>query len=337
MAPLTSSPTGKSEGRVPSSLPVVPPSVPSESLRPAAPWNTAGISYIVLVTVVFAKPLIDLARFAWGSELFSHILLVPFVSVYLWRLEAPWVGPRLGRWTWPALGCIALGAGLGAYAWWGMPTESAPNDRLAASTVAYLCLLLGGAWRWLGPAQLRQAIIPVGFLAFMIPWPEVVVDAVETGLQYASAEVSNVFLLLSGTPFVRDGLSFQLPGITVKVAQECSGVHSSYVLLMTSIVAGRLFLQSATRRWVLALVVIPLGILRNGFRILVIAMLCVHVSPDMIDSPIHHRGGPVFFVISLVPFFLLLVWLRKRDRKAMAGCNVASAGAGTPVTDATNS
>ena len=35
----------------------------------------------------------------------------------------------------------------------------------------------------------------------------------------------------------------------------------------------------------------------------------------MIDSYIHRHGGPIFFVLSLVPFFfLLLFWLRKRER-----------------------
>jgi hypothetical protein len=34
----------------------------------------------------------------------------------------------------------------------------------------------------------------------------------------------------------------------------------------------------------------------------------------MIDSPIHHRGGPIFFVLSLIPFFGLLVLLRKWEK-----------------------
>jgi len=53
---------------------------------------------------------------------------------------------------------------------------------------------------------------------------------------------------------------------------------------------------------------------RNGFRILVIGLLCVHVGPHMIDSVIHRRGGPLFFVLSLGPLFLFLVWLRRQER-----------------------
>jgi exosortase/archaeosortase family protein len=97
------------------------------------------------------------------------------------------------------------------------------------------------------------------------------------------------------------------------VAPECSGIRSSFVLFITSLVAGQLFLRSSWKRALFALAVIPLGILRNAFRIVVIGELCVHVDPGFIDSPIHHRGGPVFFAISLIPFLLLLYYLRKTD------------------------
>jgi hypothetical protein len=33
----------------------------------------------------------------------------------------------------------------------------------------------------------------------------------------------------------------------------------------------------------------------------------------MIDSVIHHRGGPIFFALSLIPLFLLLIWLRRSE------------------------
>jgi exosortase len=147
----------------------------------------------------------------------------------------------------------------------------------------------------------------------MVPMPDAMADALETASKYASAEVANVFFHLSGTPFLRDGLIFQLPNITIEVAQECSGIRSSVVLLMTSIVAANLFLKTRWRRFALVAFVIPLAILRNGFRILVIGLLCVNVGPQMIHSLIHRRGGPLFFTLSLIPFFLVLWWLRKGD------------------------
>ncbi len=61
--------------------------------------------------------------------------------------------------------------------------------------------------------------------------------------------------------------------------------------------------------------VIPLGLLRNAARILVISLLCVHIGPHMINSVIHRRGGPVFFALSLVPLFAMLWLLRRQEIK----------------------
>ena len=126
---------------------------------------------------------------------------------------------------------------------------------------------------------------------------------------------------LTGMSFIRNGLGIQLPGIQLHVAPECSGIHSTLVLFITSLVAGKLFLQTYWKRTALALAVIPLGILRNAVCIVTIGQLCVHISPSMIDSPIHHRGGPVFFAVSLVPLFLLLYYLRRSERHARIQSN----------------
>jgi exosortase C (VPDSG-CTERM-specific) len=160
---------------------------------------------------------------------------------------------------------------------------------------------------------MRAAAFPLAYLIFMVPMPGAMAEALETASKYASAEVANVLFHVTGTPFVRGGLIFQLPNITIEVAQECSGIRSSWVLLMTSILAANLFLKTPWRRVVLVAFVIPLGILRNGFRIVVIGLLCVNLGPQMIHSVIHRRGGPVFFVLSLVPFLLLLWWLRRGE------------------------
>jgi len=119
---------------------------------------------------------------------------------------------------------------------------------------------------------------------------------------------------ISGMTVFRDGMIFHLPGMTLRVAPECSGIHSTLVLFITSLLAGQMFLRQPWRRAALCLAVVPLALARNGLRIFVIGELCVHIGPQMIDSPIHHRGGPLFFALSLVPFFWWLHFLKKSER-----------------------
>jgi len=148
----------------------------------------------------------------------------------------------------------------------------------------------------------------------MVPFPTLVENWLERFLQRGSALTAYGMYQLSGTPVFYNDLSFQLPGFALQVAPVCSGIHSSLVLFLTSLVAGHLFLQSPWRRGILTLAVLPLGLLRNGFRIFVIGQLCTHIGPQMIHSAIHHDGGPVFFALSMVPFFLLLILLRRSEQ-----------------------
>jgi exosortase C (VPDSG-CTERM-specific) len=268
----------------------------------------------VVLAVCFAKPLFSLARFALHSELYSHILLIPFVSLYLAWLKKNSTPPDsepdrklaalpLAAGLLSSVGFLALHSRL----------QLAPVDSLAWNTFSFFLLFIGAGCLCLGRQTLRALAFPLGFLIFLVPFPVIVRDAIESFLQHRSADAAELLFGLAGTPLLRHGVEFQLPGFSLQVAPECSGIRSTLVLFITSLVAGQLFLRSPWKRALFALAVIPLGILRNAFRIVTIGELCIHVDPSFIDSPIHHRGGPVFFAISMIPFLLLLYYLRKTD------------------------
>jgi exosortase C (VPDSG-CTERM-specific) len=279
-------------------------------------WS--GACFVIVLLAIFAHPLLGLARYAAGSQLHSYILLVPFVSAYLLYIRRDQLPKNYVIDLPLAIISLAGGVLVLAFVYWLNLAGRAPaiNERLVLLTLSFLCCLAAGGFFFFGRIWMRAAAFPLAYLIFMVPMPDAMADALESASKYASAEVANLLFHLSGTPFLRDGLVFQLPNITIEVAQECSGIRSSWVLLMTSILAANLFLKTSWRRFALVAFVIPLGILRNGFRILVIGLLCVNVGPQMIHSLIHRRGGPVFFALSLIPFLLVLWWLRRGDVRA---------------------
>jgi exosortase C (VPDSG-CTERM-specific) len=281
-------------------------------------WS--GICFAIVLLAVFARPLLMLIGYVAGSQLHSYVLLVPFVSAYLLYLRRDQLPKKHSTDLLLTLVSLAAGIGLFSYTQSLEISARAPaiNTRIVLLTLSFLCCLAAGGFFFFGRDWMRSAAFPLAYLIFMVPMPDAMADALETASKYASAEVTNLLLYLSGTPFLRTGLIFQLPNITIKVAQECSGIRSSWVLFITSILAANLFLKTSWRRLVLVTFVIPLAIFRNGFRILVIGLLCVNIGPQMIDSPIHRRGGPVFFALSLIPLFLLLWWLRKGDVRIRA-------------------
>jgi len=272
--------------------------------------------FAALLTALFLSPLGRLFTHVRASELHSHVPLVPLVAAYLLHARRASL-PRAFKTSVPATVAAAV-VGFGILA--GsvrFGTILSLNDNLGLLTAAYICFLAAGGFFFLGSRWMATAAFPVAFLAFMIPLPDEAVAALERALAAASAEAAAVAFTIAGYPMFREGTVFQLPGIVLEVGPECSGIHSTWALLITSIVASHLVLSTAWRRALLVAFVIPLGIVRNGFRILVIGALCVDIGPHMADSLIHRRGGPLFFALSLVPLFALLGWLRRREVRGM--------------------
>lgn len=304
----------------------------AESQKPSPVRDTKSLNLFIcfrqrgfiiataVVVVCFCRPLFELAKFAGGSSLYSHIFLIPVISVYLiWDrkkdLPAACSTSSSSRSKWVAPFLIG-GTALEAIYWFGRSPVMTIDDYLAAHVFSFLLFFWAICAYFLRQSVIRTILFPLFFLIFLVPVPTFLLDGIVLFLQHTSALAAWIMYKMVGIPVLLSDLTFTLPaGIGLHVAPECSGIHSTLVLFITSVVAGYLFLRSPWKRSVLVLAVIPLAILRNGFRIFTIGELCVHIGPQMIDSPIHHRGGPIFFALSLVPFFLLLYFLRRSDFK----------------------
>ena len=271
------------------------------------------VIYLAILCGAFALPLREFVTYARHSEVHSYVLLIPFVTAYLLYIRWKYLSAELSS-SWGSALLLAA-AGTGAFLASLHFAELGQNDYMTLIALSFVCFVIAGTFLFLGRKWARSAMFPLFFLAFMIPLPEAAVDLLENASKQASAEVANWLFLISGTPVLRAETVFQLPGITIAVAKECSGIRSSLVLVITSLLAANMFLRTTWRQALLVCAVIPLGLLRNGFRILVISLLCVHIGPEMINSVIHRRGGPVFFALSLVPLFAMLWLFRRQEMK----------------------
>ncbi|MGE3803661.1 MAG: exosortase/archaeosortase family protein [Gemmataceae bacterium] len=260
-----------------------------------------------LVAVCFTSPLLALVRLSLLDDLASHTILIPFLCAYLIWTRRDDIAENAAPSLWPAAVTAAAAVVLLA-----IPVAS--GDQLSMQILALCLFAWAGGFLALGSHAMCAHAFPALFLLFMVPLPAAVVSVLETFFQHTSAAVAFQFILASGTTVLREGLVFHLPGISLEVGPECSGIRSSYALFMTALLAGHLFLRTRWTKLALALFVIPLGIVRNAFRVFVLAMLTAHVDPAYIDSPIHHQGGPLFFALSLVPFFMVVALLRRAER-----------------------
>jgi len=282
------------------------------------PVQTARFSVCAAaLAAAFALPLIHLTRFSWYSLFFSYIPFVPFMSASLIGLDRARLPQRTTRgWT-GALICGTAGLGLLAI-YWGTIRAGANLEEtqgLAFTTAAFLLLLLAAAFYFYGAAFMRTLAFPVAFCCFMVPLPNILLDPVIHLLRTTSAWLAHVFLLLARTPNVLNGTTLVLPNTSLEVTPDCSGFHAGTALILTSLFGGYLFLRSGWNRLWFALVAVPLGIARNGFRIFVLSEMCARQGPQALESSVHSQGGKIFFAISLVPLFLILIFLHKAEKR----------------------
>ncbi len=168
----------------------------------------------------FARPLWALCGHAWHNDLYSHILLVPFISLYFavakYRVVA--LEPQ------PKFQLSLLLPGWAGLCLLRLSSLKIPfGDYLALATTSLLLLLLGTAVVLLGWRNVGQFAFPIGFSFFAVPLPDSAVRLIEGFLQRHSADVASALFTVSGTPLVRDETAFQLPGFFLEVRRNAAG------------------------------------------------------------------------------------------------------------------
>lgn len=275
--------------------------------------NLIFILFSLIVIIIFYLPLRELWVLSSDDELYSHIFLIPLISAYFIYLKRRNIFQNVS-YSFKA-GLIVLITGSLLYVvGLSQGFRLSQNDYLSLMTFTAVLTWIGGFILFYGMESVKTNLFPFVFLFFMVPIPGMIVERAISFLQIASTEVSYGLFKLTGIPLLRDGFIFHLPGLSIEVAEQCSGIRSSIALLITSIMAGQLFLKSAGRRILLALVIIPITILKNGLRIVTLSLLGVYVDQDILSSSLHRKGGIPFFFLSLI-FLGAILWLLKRSEK----------------------
>jgi len=101
----------------------------------------------------------------------------------------------------------------------------------------------------------------------------------------------------------QDGVLLTIPGLTLQVAEECSSIRSSSMLLVTTLVLAQLLLRSPWRKIALVAFAVPLSVAKNGLRIYTLGMLATRVDPEYLNGRLHHQGGILFFAAALLCVF----------------------------------
>jgi exosortase len=242
----------------------------------------------------------------------SHILLIVPITGYLNFRKRHEIFSNV-RWGFLPGGSVFLaGAILGLLASWSARFITG-DEYLCIRVLALVVLWIAGFVFWYGIPAFQAARFPLLFLLLLIPIPDFLVGRAIAWLQEGSAFVAFWLFKTLHVPVMREGLIFHVPSLDLEVAKQCSGIRSSVILLITTLLVAEFALGSAWRKSLLVLLVIPIVILKNGLRIVTISLLTVYVSRSFLHGWLHQSGGIVFYVLGLLAVVAILKLLRTND------------------------
>lgn len=268
---------------------------------------------VAVAGLLLYAPIREYLYWTYRSPFYTHIVLIPLVSAYLVFTRRREIFAENGYALVPGAAVAGLGLLL-LVAAAAMASGWSANDRHALVACSTALLVIGAFIGLFGLRAFQSARFPLLFLIFLAPLPTVVEQAVIRVLQLGSTEFSALLFSLTGVPVLRTGTIFQLPGLSIDVAPECSGIRSSLALVITCVLAGHMFLKTTWKKIALVLAVLPITMFKNGIRIVSLTLLAAYVDRGFLDSSLHRDGGILFFVLALLLMSPILFLLRRSEK-----------------------
>jgi len=174
------------------------------------------------------------------------------------------------------------------------------NDRLSLLIFSTLLVWVGAFIWWYGFGTFMRAVFPFGLLLFLVPLPRPLAHAIVAMLQRASIEAVYRLLQVLWLPVTKDGFVLHFPKMSIRIAEECCGLHSLIALFITGMIGARLFLQKGWTRVLAVIAIVPITIVKNAPRILVISLIVVYLGENTFVRAFHQLVGFSFFALLLL-------------------------------------
>lgn len=258
-------------------------------LTPLAAHWPLGLALIALATPTF----ITLGKQVWSTEIGAHGPIV--LATGLWALsrraqtlaEEAVPGP-----VW--LTTLGLLVSAGFYVF-GHAYEFLSVEVLGFYGICLSFLHAHVGWR----AMLRNWF-PLLYLGFIIPPPGWAVDALTAPLKEFVSYAATSLLSAAGLPIIREGVTLMVAQYQLLVEDACSGMNSLIGLIAISLFYIYLA-RNASWRYSIFLVslVIPIAIVANIIRIIILVLLTYFFGDAVAQGFLHMTAGMFIFAVAL--------------------------------------
>lgn len=262
------------------------------------------LTLVLLGTAALYAPVVSRMVAVWMHyDDYSHGFLVPFVSAYFLYCRRAGLRDAETRPAWIGLGVLAFGL---AQLLAGSLAGEYFSQRTSLLTILAGLLLLFLGWR-----VLRLALLPLAYLVFMVPIPEIVYNSAAFPLKLLVTDLSVASLKLLNVAVLQEGNILIFPNVTLEVADACSGLRS--LVSLAALGTAYAFIQPfpGWSRLLLMAATVPIAVATNALRVVCTGLLARHMGPQAAEGFFHEFAGLFVFVMAMIMVLVLGALLRR--------------------------
>lgn len=167
----------------------------------------------------------------------------------------------------------------------------------------------------LGRPRTRAIAFPLLFMAFALPIPLAATERLHLVLRHLTTALVAPTLSALGVSVYSEGTSLHLANASVQIADACSGFSTLYAAIAFAVLLAY-FSTSPLRRSLVLLLAVPLAVLSNVTRMVLLLLLVVWQGPWVLDTVLHPLSGMLTFALVL-PVLMRVGAEPARQREAL--------------------
>lgn len=279
--------------------------------------RTGVIVLLLGLAAIVVPTMASVARESWSTEQGAHGPIV--LATGLWLAWKMWPGVRPAMRPAPST-MVALAAvlAMGGYAL-ARVTQIVEVEGYFMYAVALVAL-----YSLIGFEAMKRMWFPLFYLLFVFPPPEMVISAITNPLKIWISQGAIELLYALGYPIGGAGVMIQVGQYQLLVAAACSGLNSLISLSAISLFYVYIRHQANWRyALLLSLLVVPVAIIANFIRVLILILLTYHAGEAAAQGFLHNFAGITMFVIAILTIFAIdkvlePIWNRWQSKKLRA-------------------
>lgn len=283
-------------------------------------YKTILLFSILFLGLLFYSDIIQLIHLVRTKATYSHLTLIPIISLYFIIIEKnKHYNLNFTIFSQPKpylLTPLALGLILFCIPFF-TPIEINETNILSIRAASFLCFSFLIITSFFGLSPIKNNPFPYFFLLLLIPIPTPIIHLLTQYLLAGSSFFTSIFFKILNIPFVKEpGYIFHLSDLTIKIADECSGIRSTIAMFIFGVLAGQIFLKNWKSKITFVLLLFPIVVIKNAIRITTLTLLGSYVKIEYLtSSKLHRNGGILFFSIALLLSLIFLFAIIKIEKK----------------------